>query len=226
MVSTAAGHEQSATGKTVVLITLNQETNQGLLADLKNDLTPMVGSVPEICTLQETIRMDFSETICISLIELDTPIFKELDQTRLEQIQGLCGSKGLLWVTRSATAKSGSPDAHLVQGLARSIRNEISSFRFITLDLEEVVSSGPSSRNIISEVFRLTFLTEDPFVEDDLEFMERNGIVFVPRITHDAEVEAYAGTYFRKPTPKMQSISHGNRQLVAKQSVEGSLSNF
>ena len=226
MVSTAVGHEQSATCKSVVLITLSQGVHQGLLAGLQKDLTPMIGSVPKTCTLQESIRMDLSGTICISLIELETPIFKDIDQTRLEQIQWLCGSKGLLWATRSATGDAASPDLHLVQGLARSIRNEISGFQFVTLDLDNAVSSGPSSQNIIIEVFCLTFLTEDPFVEDDLEFMERNGVVFVPRINHDAEVEACAGSYVRKSTPKMQSISHGDRQLVLKQSVEGSLSSF
>ncbi len=211
---------------TVVIITLNQEANQELLTDLTNDLTPMIGSAPMICTLQEVTRMDLSGTICISLIELETPIFKDLEQTRLEQIQWLCGSKGLLWVTRSATINSASPEGNLVQGLARSIRNEIASIQLVTLDLDKVMSSNFSSQIVIMEVFRLTFLTEDPLIEDDLEFAERNGVVFVPRITHDAEVDVPARSYIRKPIPEMQSVSHGNRQLIAKQGVQGSLSSF
>lgn len=226
MISTAVGHDNGVKCKSVLIITLNQEANQGLLQELKNDLAPVIGSIPMTCTLQEVTRMDLSDIICISLVELETPIFKDLEQMQLEQIQWLCRSSGLLWVTRSATVNPSSPDAHLFQGLARSIRNEITSFRLVTLDLDEAASLGPSAQSVIIEVFRLAFLTADSLVEDDVEFMERNGVVYVPRITHDAKVEASLQSYIRKPTPEMQSISQGNRQLVAKQSVEGSLENF
>ncbi len=226
MVTAADGPKESATGMTVVIITLNQEATPGLLTDLKNDLGTVIGSVPTTCTLQEVTQMDLSGTVCISLIEMETPILKDLDQTRLEQIQWLCGCKGLLWVTRSAALSSASPDAHLVKGLARSIRNEIAGIKLITLDLDEVVSLAPSSQTLIIDVFLLGFLTEDPGVEEDMEFAERKGIIYVPRISQDADVEAPARSYIRDPIPEMQSVSHGNRQLIAKQGVEGSLSSL
>ena len=222
MVSTATSSKQNQMNTTVAIVTLDQSSAQTLAKDLKNDLNALLGAAPRIHTLEEVQQLELSNTTCISLIEMEHTIFKDLDHIHLGLIQRLFGASGILWAIRGAV----NPDAHLIQGLARSVRNEIAGLRLVTVDLDEVQSSGQSPQEIITSVFKLTFLERDYPGEDDLEIVERNGILSVPRVTHDMVSEASGRSYTQMPKPKLQTFSHTSRQLVAKQSVEGSLSGF
>ena len=223
MVSTASSPKQIQMNTTVVIVTLDQDSAQALAIDLKSQLTALLGSAPPIYTLEEVQQLELSNTICIALIELERTIFKDLDQIQLELIQRLFGASGVLWAFRGAA----NPDAHLIEGLARPIRNENAGIRLVTADLDDSQPSGQSPQEIIATIFRLTFLEKDYPGEDDVEIVERNGILSVPRVTHDVVSEASIRSYTQKPKPEIQAFSQTtSRHLVAKQSVEGFLNSF
>ncbi|KAK0126530.1 hypothetical protein ONS95_008126 [Cadophora gregata] len=179
---------------------------QVLLASRVADtLEISIGQRPEIGTLG---KVQVKEKLCIFLSELEKPLLSTLEPAQFLELQSvLITVQGILWVVRGAYAHSDSPDSNMVTGLSRSIRSE-ALLKFATLDLDSHSKlSDEFASKTISSVFEYVFAGEAGG-HCDLEFMERSGSLFTPRIVNDDEMNKYVhkqtSTSVLEPTPFAQ----------------------
>lgn len=165
---------------------------QRLLASrLADDLEISTRRRPETGTLAH-VKPDHK--LCLFLTELDQPLLSSLTSGQFTSLQKVLTSvQGILWVVRGAYSGSQNPDVNMVTGLSRSIRSE-TLLKFATLDLDpKCVLCIEDTIRAILEVFRAAFGSKAE-ANCELEFMERNGSFFTPRIVNDTEMNEYVHT--------------------------------
>ena len=172
----------------VVIIHGESEPQKLLASRLADSLELSTGKRPDVGVLTD-IKTD--EKLCLFLSELDKPLLSSLSPTQFRVLQKVLTSvRGVLWVVRGAYVNSRNPDANMITGLSRSIRSE-TLLKFATLDLDsDSILCQEDTTKAILDVFKATF---GPKAEAncELEFMERKGTFFTPRIINDAEMNEY-----------------------------------
>ena len=130
----------------------------------------------------DTLGMGYLEgKTVIVLIELERPCLASMLPTMFELLQGLIRkASGIIWATQLGYKDSRSPDVNMITGFARTVRSE-SALKFVTVDLDLHPSDPAVTAKVIAEVYRRSFV--DDFVE--MEYMERKGNLYVPRIAPD-----------------------------------------
>lgn len=171
------------------VVIVHEDTNfQSLVAmGLANALDQSTGRLPEVGTLQ---TINAAGKICIFLNELHQPFLATLTKDQFSILQELLtSSQGVLWAVRGAYDKSTNPEANMITGLSRTIRSE-TALKFATLDLDHITLSEADTADLIFRVFKAAFGSEST-VTSELEFMERGGALFTPRIVHDRDMDEY-----------------------------------
>lgn len=114
---------------------------------------------------------------CISLLELDTPIFEKASPGDLSALQRVVSdAKSTLWVSLS------TPTGNIVPALAQTLRNENPGLHFRSLQVASpYLSRIADLGNIIA---RLSVSNTA-----DMEFRESHGTLSVPRVSEDAALD-------------------------------------
>ncbi|KAJ4361269.1 hypothetical protein N0V95_002038 [Ascochyta clinopodiicola] len=109
---------------------------------------------------------------CVVLAELDTPLLSQLSEQDFTAVKFLVeNAKTLVWATALDT-----PDAVVVNGLARSVRNEIPGIQLRTLQLSQTSLTAPKlTAALLSRVLRAEVL------DDEFE-ASTDGILKISRI--------------------------------------------
>lgn len=120
----------------------------------------------------------------IILASLDENIFFESEQTEsinFHAIQRLLSGtkRNIVWLLRGASHETSCPEQAIILGLARSARSENEFMRLATLDVPLDYEVSGSARHALE-------LLNPDFREDELA--ERNGLLLVPRLIHDDEL--------------------------------------
>ncbi|KAL0934059.1 polyketide synthase [Colletotrichum truncatum] len=110
---------------------------------------------------------------CISLVELDAPIFENASAIDIEVLQRIVAdSKSMLWLSLN------TPGGSIVPALAQTIRNETPGLQFRSLQVASPYSSRIADLgNIIAQLA----MSNTP----EMEFRESNNTLFVPRVNED-----------------------------------------
>jgi NADPH:quinone reductase-like Zn-dependent oxidoreductase/malonyl CoA-acyl carrier protein transacylase len=172
----------------VAIIHGDSELQIMLASKLADALEKSTGKTPEVGTL---LDVQSDGKLCLFLPELEKPLLSSLKPAQFTALQKLLtGVQGIFWVVRGAYVDSCNPDSNMITGLSRSIRSE-TLLKFATLDLDsEYRLSEDATVKTILEVFQKTFGSKsEPNCE--LEFMERKGSLFTPRIINDTEMNEY-----------------------------------
>ncbi|KAH8900188.1 ketoacyl-synt-domain-containing protein [Thozetella sp. PMI_491] len=135
--------------------------------------------------------------VCVVLTELDQPLLANVSEAQFSAIQALTATytQGILWVTRGAYEQSTSPESNMISGLSRTVRSE-TLLPFATLDIDGQGSNRGSIKTIV-DVFRAAFgngLENDApasITDKEMEFMERRGQLFTPRVINDDKMNDY-----------------------------------
>ncbi|KAK3903543.1 putative polyketide synthase protein [Staphylotrichum tortipilum] len=140
-------------------------------------------------------RFVTSADAVLVLDELHEPLLSRATPPQWEAVQALVGAgKQLLWLTRDSQLDgANNPESALVQGLFRVARMEDVSARLATLDVAD--AGADSTGRAISNV--LTTLVDgagEPRILADHEFAERGGVIYVPRLVPDGEVNRFRTT--------------------------------
>ena len=172
-----------------VTIVHGDSKSQCLLASkLADALEQFTGERPDFGTLQH-VKADGK--LCVFLAELEQPLLSSLTPIQFTILQEMLTSiRGILWVVRGAYMDSSNPDAGMITGFSRSIRSE-TLLKFATLDLDSECT--PCEEDTVAAILEVLKATFGPNVEVncDLEFMERKGTFFTPRINNDEEMDEY-----------------------------------
>ncbi|TVY13419.1 Reducing polyketide synthase PKS2 [Lachnellula arida] len=207
----ANADEPAAFPETEIVIVHGESDPQKLLAaKLADILEHSTGRRPVAGTLAE---IDASDKLCLFLSELDKSLLSNLSKSDFIALQKtLTTVQGVLWIVRGAYAASVNPDANMVAGLSRTIRSE-TLLKFATLDLD---SKSPLSDELtvkaILDVFKAAFGSKAE-TNCELEFMERQGLFFTPRIINDAEMNEYVHKHTNASVLEATPFSQPERPL-------------
>ena len=165
---------------------------------------------PSISTL---LGHSADNKLCVVLTELERPLLANITSEEFEALQILLTRvRGVLWVVRGAYDNSTNPHANMVSGLSRTIRSE-TLLPFATLDLDDR-ERLPEAKiaQAIMKVFEAAFV-HNKSPNSEMEFMERQGRFFTPRVVNDPEMNE---TVHRETKPSaVQPVPFGedDRQL-------------
>ena len=205
-----------------VVIICDESTQQSLISSVIDLVSNFSKEVPAIGSLE---KIKTEGKICIVLSELATQIISNLNAKDFKAIQEMTSSAaGILWVVRGAYMESANPDSQMVIGMARSIRSE-ALLKFATLDLGTFPQMSVTSiAEKIFQIFKLTFGPDAPSIGCDLEFQERNGKLFVPRVIEDPEMNKFVHQETQpSAAPDLQPFPQEGRPLKIAIETPGAL---
>lgn len=131
-------------------------------------------------------------------------------------------SQSVLWVTRGA--RGHSPEAAMIDGLARVVRSENAAVKLVTLGLDDSpILSDTETAKTISRVYEHVFECIDTTTIDDQEFVEENGVVKIRRVLEDGNKDRYIVRETQQPVPEPQSFVQEGRSLRLKLECPGLL---
>lgn len=130
---------------------------------------------------------------CIVLADLETSILSNISRDGFGALQQLVTrAESLLWICGDT-----GPDASMISGLARSIRNEIPGVQFRTLQIEnKPLDSFPG---LIDRVLRAS--------NSDTEFRVLDGMICVNRFSEDNSRNEALATNLGEIEPKVKHLA-------------------
>ncbi|PQE28507.1 Beta-ketoacyl synthase domain-containing protein [Rutstroemia sp. NJR-2017a WRK4] len=172
----------------IVILHGSSFSQRQLASTLNTTMEKLTGKVAETGILGE---IDANDKISIFIMELETPLLSSLSSDQFMALQKtILSSRGVLWVVQGAYSHASHPDANMVTGLSRSIRSE-TTLKFATLDLDPESSvSEKESAQAITRVLERVF-GPNSGTNCELEFAQREGKFFTPRIINDSEMNEY-----------------------------------
>ena len=174
----------SSSAQDIVIVTLEDSSisNSLDLTQLSDNLRQYTGKDPSLDSIHNAT---FEGKIVIVLIEIDHPCLSELKSNVFERLKSIImSSSGIIWPVRSGYQDPASPDLNMVSGFARTIRAE-TALKFVTIDLDISQNCSPvEAAEIVANVYSRSFL-EQSTQAPEMEYMERNGTLLVPRLVPD-----------------------------------------
>ncbi len=167
-------------------------------------LERFTGKRPSTSTL---LHHNAENKLCVFLAELERPLLANIKSDEFDALQRLLTSvRGVLWVIRGAYDNSTNPHVNLISGLSRTIRSE-TLLPFATLDLDGRSKLADSQiTEAVVKVFDSVFV-RGSHPNRELEFMEREGRFFTPRIVNDTEMNETV--YRETKTCALQAVPFG-----------------
>lgn len=183
-----------------------------LMTQLQEQVRMLTGRTPAVAALVEA---DLSGKVCIFLQELNKPLLVDISEHSFGHVQRLfSAAQSVLWVVQDANIHCGNPDASLATGLTRTIRSE-TGMRIVTLDLDKVQSpDGQSIVDTITRVFTWAFvLTKSSSLTTEMEYVERGGIVRIPRLVLAHELNRAIDREMFGGSPELQAFPQEGRPV-------------
>ena len=196
-------------GASLLLTERSQDFN---VESLQKHFVDMDGNPPHLLHLDE-INSHTSEGNYWIVLAFEGFSLSQVSESHFVALQSiLLRSQGVLWVTRGV--RGHSPEASMIDGLARVVRSENAAVKLVTLGLDDNPSlSDVETLKIISRVYAHVFGCSDNNTTDDHEFIEEKGIIKVHRILEDGNKDRYIMRETQKPMPEPQSFVQDGRSL-------------
>ena len=162
--------------------------------------------------------------ICICLAELEGGILDRLTEREWAAMREMASSASqVLWVTRGGAMDVASPEAGLIVGLARSSRSDNEALRLVTLDLDRERKTPEETATVVGNLFITSFQNGLEESSKDVEFVERKGILYVPRIVEDELLQRYLTASTTVPEPQNEPFFQAHRPLRLEVATPGLL---
>ena len=218
--STAVPEYPQKYAKASVLLTDQSQSTK--IGRLETSLVDLTGKPPDVHHFEhvETGNIDGKTWIVLAF---ETFSLLHLSETRFATLQNLLlRGQALLWVTRGA--RNSSPEASMIDGLARVIRSENAGVKLVTLDLSDSPAlSDVDTASVISSVYRRVFASDTAYSLEDLEFIEDNGVIDLRRVMEHVDKDRYIMLETQQPIPEPQPFVQTGRNLRLKIGTPGLL---
>lgn len=166
----------------LLLIERTSFMQQNIATHIQQKFTAAGYEMPSIIFLDEFDGASYRSSdlpCCISLLELDRSMLFETEDDVFTRLRALLTiSRGVLWVSNKVLSDK-NPVNSLFAGLARTVRSENDWLKLCILSLEHTTEAGIVSRH----VFDIFFATIIHDLIEDVEFVERDGLVHINRAT-------------------------------------------
>ncbi|KMU72582.1 lovastatin nonaketide synthase [Coccidioides immitis RMSCC 3703] len=226
MVATAV-EDTSKSGvkdKEVVILCHVSENETDLIAELKAEIANDLGAtnclVLQPCDL---VEKGMSDAICISLLELQTPVIFDLSEEEFKRVQCFLSScRKLLWITGDSRVE---PAFNMINGMLRTIRweRDAESLDFTTLAIADF-GSTPNKQLVhaISKVFRFHFVSGQTDHANS-EYLMRNTLVYTNRIVDYPTATNFLASQSSTPAPEMTAWKDVGRPVKLQNPAPGLL---
>ncbi|KAJ8127042.1 hypothetical protein O1611_g6594 [Lasiodiplodia mahajangana] len=184
-----------------------------LALGLAEVLGRITGKKPNTSNLRSSAAAD---KLVIFLQEIERPLLSNLEAAQFDALQKtLTSVRGALWIVRGAYENATTPDLNMIAGLSRTIRSE-TLLPFATLDLDG--RSPLSTSKVIEAIVKVfTAVFGNSSANKEMEFMERLGSFFTPRIINDEELNDIV---YRETKPSaVQPIPFGEGDRTLKLTI-------
>ncbi|ETS77113.1 hypothetical protein PFICI_10987 [Pestalotiopsis fici W106-1] len=198
----------------VIIVHSNTPLQAKVATDLAGSIEKLTGKMPQMTTLLSA--PDAEGKLAIFLPEVEKSLLSNIRSNEFEALQTILTKvQGALWVVRGAYDNATSPDMNMITGMSRTIRSE-TLLPFATLDLDgRSPLEADSVTEAVLKVFQAVFSKDSPS-NGEMEFSQRGGKFFTPRIINDPEMNAIVhqetASAALQPTP----FSQGDRSLKLK----------
>ncbi|EGC40933.1 iterative type I polyketide synthase [Histoplasma capsulatum var. duboisii H88] len=206
MISSAVpdSSDHSRPGTDVVILAPSSDVDHDLIHKLKVELAQNAGVTScTVMQLHEFMGKDISNVICISLLELETPLLLEISEDDFKNLQQLFSTcKRLFWITGDPAAQ---PAFNMSTGMIRTLRweHDAESPNFVTLGLGD--SSSSPSRSVVDlvlKIFQYQF-TSGQMKHQNAEYILRNGLIYVNHILNHPKATGFLRSQFSTLSPEM-----------------------
>ncbi|KAL8706673.1 MAG: hypothetical protein Q9201_000307 [Fulgogasparrea decipioides] len=219
-------HQPKDTGDLIFVASSGEESTDIFPEDIESSFHETARlRFPKTCSIEEAVSLDLEKTTCIFLDHMENPVLSAMTDARLEHIKRLFQARGVIWVTRAAKSTSSEPSTGLISGLSRSLRSENAATKVVVLHSDGI--DIKSLMDLILRIYRKAFLSNTSTSgEVDFEYVDHEGIIYVPRAHEYDEVEKTVVKHGRLPTPELQPFIQPGRPLTLKHNSAGMLSEF
>lgn len=205
----------------VIIVYANTPLQAKVATDLAGGIEKLTGKMPQMSNLLSA--PDAEGKIAIFLPEIEKALLSTLRANEFEALQNMLTKvQGALWTVRGAYENATSPEMNMVAGLSRTIRSE-TLLPFATLDLDgRSPLDADSVSDAILKVFQAVF-SKDASSNVEMEYSQRGGKFFTPRIINDAEMNAIVHRETQPAALRPTPFSQGGRSLKLKIGNVGAL---
>ncbi|KAG5927211.1 Type I Iterative PKS [Claviceps africana] len=195
----------------VVLVT-DRPQEDALVAALQFRLKSHLGAEARITSLGQLHTDSSAHYICLD--ELDYSVLSGMTEPTFSSLHALLlDSASVLWVTSGAYSTAVNPDRNVAQGIFRSVRSETQR-PLATLDMDPQSQLDASAKaDLIISGFQSFNEHQQDEARRDLEFYERQGQLFVPRVVPDDDLDKSISRRTQPSVPYLQSFQQEGRRL-------------
>ena len=228
MLSTAVNTKVEIESKDVIIVS-SRPCSRLCLETLSRKLGSFTGKAPKVMALKQVAQVDLTNAHCIFLDELVQPMLIAPSAADFKSIQNLVSASGVLWVLEGAHMESRKPELGLAIGLSRALRGEDPTLKFATFDIDGRKIASPSrTSQLVADLYRYIFTSNSQayMKATDMEYMERDGLIHIPRMVQDFDLNQTMQKATQKPVPELQKYDtflQDNRNLVLKIQTPGFL---
>lgn len=132
--------------------------------------------------LNQAVSVKFQpDSVTIFTDEVFEPVLHELDDLKFTQLKSTLASSGtVIWLSRSTGDGSASPAFGLVDGLARVLRTENPSCKFVTIALDMSNDDFATKAEHVARILRKTLIASTNNYE--YAFQEMDGVMHICRL--------------------------------------------
>lgn len=176
-----------------------------------------------VTRIQELKDKDLSQSVCISLLELDNPILSKLTSDEYEGVRKmLTECKSILWITGDMLE---DPENGMALGLLRTLRweRDLDDTNLVTLS---VASPRPDTAHLIQCVGKLSALQFSTQLTKDVmqgEYILKAGTFFTSRLKYSFGGNNFLASQFSTPKPVPTAWKDAGRPIRLSTALPGQL---
>ncbi|PWY90345.1 polyketide synthase [Aspergillus sclerotioniger CBS 115572] len=223
MLTTAMGEPDSPMPESILIVDPPGEgfRAHNLSASVSNILHNQNVSTSHV-SLYETKDLNLTSQCCIVFADLARPILFDIESKMFLILKRLLlEAAGVFWVTSGTTLECERPQAALITGLSRTIRQEQPDLSLITIDLDwknyNKTSDSCAIVNVVSGWSR---------GDIDREFAVRDGRLMIPRLRLDRSLNGLVSAVGGVPSKELGLLKQPNRCLTVALASPGMLSSI
>ena len=159
-------------------------------------------------------QQEINNRVFIVMLEIEQPFLSSCLEAEFDKVKKiLLQAKGVIWITNGGAVECPTPLNAMITGLARSLRSENSSTRLITLDIHSSRETPRSVSRILWRIVENVFSVPNE-TPRELEYALRDGLLLIPRLTEDEEINQYLSSSPSNEIPRMEPFFQEGRALA------------
>ena len=174
------------------------------------------GYVKTTANFEDMADAGRDDRIYVCLAEIGCSVLKACTATQWSALQQMLSSASrMIWVTRGGTMDVDAADGALITGLARTARSDNPALRLITYDMDPKHAAPEETVDRLLSLLKRSFGddTNSNSKAEDMEFAERSGRIYVPRVVEDPSLQSHLTLQSNEPQVGTQRLFQSGRSL-------------